>query len=127
MDDIIIYSKTWQDHERHIWEVLHCLREAGPTAKPRKCQFGMACCSYLGQVVGGGVVRQERTKIEAVQKTLTPQMKKQVKAFLSLTDYYRRFIPDYAMIPALLSDLTQKSPPQPRLPGRPSVRLPLRV
>lgn len=111
LDDIIIFSKTWQDHERHIREVLQCLREAGLTAKPSKCQFGMGHCSYLGHIVGGGAVRPEVGKIEAVQKTSTPQTKKQVRAFLGLAGYYRRFIPDYATIAAPLSDLTRKSSP----------------
>ena len=56
LDDVIVFSKTWEDHLKHIDMVLNRLREAGLTAKPVKCQFGMTHCSYLGYVVGGGEV-----------------------------------------------------------------------
>ena len=61
--------------------------------------------------MGSGLVKPEHTKIQAVEQTAPPQTKKQVRAFLGLTGYYRRFISDYASIAAHLSDLTRKNVP----------------
>ena len=71
----------------------------------------MQQCSYLGHIVGNGVVRPELDKVEAVRSSATPQTKTDVRAFLGLTGYYRRFIPDYATIALPLTDLTKKTAP----------------
>ena len=67
LDDIIIYSDTWENHLRHLTIILQQLRKANLTVNPQKCQLGMAECVYLGHVVGRGVVRPERSKVEAIQ------------------------------------------------------------
>ena len=90
----------------HIRSVFEKLRRAGLTVKPKKCQFAMARCSYLGHVVGSGEVRPEHSKLQAVQDFPTPTIKKEVRAFLGLTGYYRKFIADYALA---LTDLTKKN------------------
>jgi len=81
------------------------------TAKPRKCQFAMSECTYIGHVVGGGRVKPLPSKIEAVSFYPVPGTKKQVCTFLGLTGYYRKFMPNYAEIAAPLTDLTRKSVP----------------
>ena len=91
--------------------VLQRIQEAGLTAKPQKCQFGMDQCLYLGHIVGNGVVRPERSKLQGVESFPTPCTKTQVQCFLGLTGYYRKFIPNYADIAAPLTDLTKKSAP----------------
>ena len=111
LDDVIIFSSTWAEHLWHLEEVLNRLKEARLTAKPKKCQLGMRQCSYLGHVVGGGEVRVEKQKVEAVQRISRPETKKGVRTFLGLTGYYRRFIPDYATVAVPLTDMTRKSRP----------------
>ena len=111
LDDLIVFSETWEEHMAHLRVVLQRLREAGLTAKPRKCHFGANHCVYLGHVVGGGTVRPEHRKMEAVESFPTSQTKKQVRVFLGLAGYYRRFIPNYASMAAPLTDLTRKSLP----------------
>ena len=111
LDDLVIFSKTWEEHLQHVREVLQRLRSAGLTAKAKKCQFGMAQCVYLGHIVGSGLVRPDPVKIQAVKEFPVPHTKKQVRVFLGLAGYYRRFIPDYASIAAPLSDLTKKAAP----------------
>ena len=111
LDDLVIYSDSWEDHMLHLVKVFDRLRGAGLTAKPRKCQFGMTQCVYLGHVVGNGVVRPEQSKVEAVMSFPTPQTKKQVRAFLGVTGYYRKFIPNFATIAAPLTDLIRKNRP----------------
>ena len=92
--------------------VLNRLKEAGLTLKPPKCHFTMAECVYLGHVVGNGVVRPEVTKVEAIEHFPAPSTKKEVRQFLGLTGYYRRFIPEFASIAAPITDLTRKKEPK---------------
>ena len=79
---------------QHLRTILQQLRIANLTVKPQKCQLDMAECVYLGHVVGrGGVVRPELSKLEAIQAFSQPATKKQVRAFLGIIGYYRKFIP----------------------------------
>ena len=111
LDDLVIYSETWEDHLRHVRSVLRTLKEAGLTAKPQKCQFAMSRCTYLGHTVGGGKVSPEMDKLQAVQDFPIPTTKKEVRSFLGLTGYYRRFMPDYAANAVPLTELTRKCAP----------------
>ena len=111
LDDLVIFSRSWEEHLQHLGTVFARLWEAGLTAKPKKCQFGMSQCVYLGHVVGEGCVRVEKSKVEAVRGLPTPQTKREVRAFLGLTGYYRRFIPNYASTATPLTDLTRKTEP----------------
>ena len=111
LDGLVIYSDSWEEHLLHIKNVFDRLREAGLTAKPKKCQFAMKQCIYLGHVVGNGAIRPEQSKIEAVMSFPVPQTKKEVRAFLRVTGYYHKFIPNFATIAAPLSDLIQKNCP----------------
>ena len=111
LDDVVIRSVSWEDHIRHIRSVLLKFREAGLTTKPKKCQLAMSQCTYLGHVVGNGEVQPEESKVEAVRNYPTPKTKKQVRAFLGLTGYYRKFIPTYADLAVSLTDLIKKNAP----------------
>lgn len=71
----------------------------------------MSHCVYLGHVVGNGIVCPEPSKIKSAKSFQIPQMKKQVRAFLGLTGYYLKFIPNYAEIALPLTDLTRKNAP----------------
>ena len=111
LDDLVIFSNTWEEHLQRLGEMLERLKQANLTAKAEKCQFGMGQCTYLGHKVGGGIVEPETSKIHAVESFPKPHTKREVRAFLGLTGYYRRFIPDFASIAAPLSDLTKKQCP----------------
>ena len=111
IDDVIVFSKTWNDHLQHLEAILGKLQEAGLTVKQKKCQLGMSECGYLGHVIGSGKVCPESAKIEAVRNFEQPTTKTRVRSFLGLTGYYRKFIPDYATVAAPLTDLTRKTKP----------------
>ena len=77
-----MYSSTWSDHLHHIRSMLQRLREAGLTAKLRKCQFGMQQCVYLGFIVGSGLLKPEVGKLQAIKQLPIPKTKRDVRAFL---------------------------------------------
>ena len=76
LDDLVIFSDTWEERLVYLESILGKLREFGLTANMTKCQWAMAECTYLGHVVGGGQVKPEINKLEAVEKFLVPKTKK---------------------------------------------------
>jgi transposase InsO family protein len=111
LDDVAIFSDTWEDHLRHLGDVLRRFREAGLVANRNKCQFVRPSLKLLGFVLGGGKLKPDSDKIAAVEAFTRPINKTGVRAFLGLTGYYRRFIPDYARLAVPLTDLTRKLQP----------------
>ena len=107
LDDVVIFSDTWEEHLVYLEAILGKLCEFGLTANMTKCQWAMAECTYLGHVVGGGQVKPEINKLEAVEIFPVPKTKKDVQSFLGLTGYYRRFIKDFASIAVPLTNLTK--------------------
>ena len=67
LDDLIIFSETFEEHIDHLRAILTRLKEAGLTAKPQKCKLGTDYCSYLGHVIGGDIFRPEKDKVKAVK------------------------------------------------------------
>ncbi|XP_040195045.1 uncharacterized protein LOC120928035 [Rana temporaria] len=112
LDDIAIYSQTWEEHLRHLGIVLDRIRDANLTLKPDKCNIGMSEVQYLGHRVGCGKQRPEPAKIEAVLNWPVPRTKTQVLAFLGTAGYYRKFVPHYSDIAKPLTDLTKKTLPK---------------
>ena len=98
IDDIIIFSESFQEHLNRLVRVLQRLREAGLKLKPKKCQFAMQQVTYLGHVISAHGILPDASKIEAVADYPAPKTAKQLKQFLGLTNYYRRFINHYAAI-----------------------------
>ena len=112
LDDIVIHSSTWKEHLVHLQQVLERLQDAGLTLKLKKCEFGAAECTYLGHRIGRGGVRPEQSKVMAIKQLKRPTTKKEVRAFLGMTGYYRRFIRDFAQIAEPLTNLTKKGLPE---------------
>ena len=111
LDDVIIHSESWGEHLQHIDAVLTRLHNANLTVKPRKCQFAMQNCMYLGHIVGNKHIQPEKGKIDPVGSFLTPTSKKQVRASFGPAGYYRKFIPGFSYTAAPLTDLTRKTGP----------------
>ena len=105
MDDILIYSSTPEQHEDHIKQVLQKLREEQLYCNKKKCTFGLREVEYLGHSVGPDGVRMDDRKVEAITKWPTPTGRKDLRSFLGLAGYYRRFIERFAHRVAPMSDL----------------------
>jgi hypothetical protein len=90
----------------HLRTIFNRIRETGITLKPTKCTIAAAQVSYLGFIVGGGLVKPDQLKIEAVKNFPRPITKKDIKSFLGTVGFYRRLIPSFAEIAAPLTDMT---------------------
>ena len=111
LDDIVVFSTSWEDHLAHLAQVLARLRDAGLTVKPKKCCLAMVQTTFLGHLIGEGQVRPDPAKIEVVASWPEPKCKKQVHSFLGPAGYYRRFIPQFVTAAAPLTALTMKAQP----------------
>ena len=111
MDDILIASETWEQHMLSLKAVLKRLKEANLSAKPSKCYVGFEELSFLGHVVRKGEILPEESKVEGIGKASIPQTKKEVRSFLGMVGFYRKFIPDFSTVALPLTDLTKKNAP----------------
>ena len=98
---------------RQVAAVLESLRQAGIMANPKKCAVGRREVRYLGYHLGGGQVRPQVDKTAAIAACPRPKTKKEVRRFLGLAGYYRRFIPNFAELTSPLTDLTRKGASDP--------------
>nr|GEX14628.1 gypsy/Ty3 retroelement polyprotein [Tanacetum cinerariifolium]GEX15581.1 gypsy/Ty3 retroelement polyprotein [Tanacetum cinerariifolium] len=107
-DDILIYSKNLEEHCDHLAQVLQVMKNKTLYAKRTKCYFAVPQVEYLGHIISAQGVYTDPSKIKAMQKWPIPSTLKQLRWFLGLTGYYRRFIKDYASISQPLVALTKK-------------------
>lgn len=108
IDDVIIYSETWEKHLETIREFFRKLSEAKLTINLSKTEFGQAQVTYLGHVVGRGQVQPVNAKVEAIIKFPRPENKKQLMRFLGMAGYYRRFCSNFATVTEPLTKLLSK-------------------
>ena len=92
-------------------QVLDRLWSAKLTAKPFKCMIGYSSIECPGHSIVGQMVRPQDDKIQAIREATRPQTKRQMKSFLGLAGFYRRFIPNFSSIASPLTDLTEKDRP----------------
>lgn len=105
LDDIVIYSDTWEQHLQHLQKVLQRLQQAGLTINPLKCAVARTEIEYLGYVIGKGVVRPQVKKVEVIQQCRLPQTRKELRSFLGMAGFYNRFIPNFSGRAAALTDM----------------------
>ena len=111
IDDILIYSKNWEDHLDHIEAVLLALREAGLTANPDKCVWGAKSLEYLGHKIGYGMVGVPEARVKALKDYIKPTNQKGLRAFLGTAGYYRKFIPEFSQWAGPLFNALKKGAP----------------
>ena len=98
MDDIVIYASSLVDHSQKLKVLLGRLKTSGLSLQPEKCHFLKKEIVYLGHIITQEGVKPDPRKVEAVKNFPIPKGKKNIKQFLGLVGYYRRFIPDFAKI-----------------------------
>jgi len=108
MDDILIYAKEEEEHDRLVKEVLKRLQDNGLAVSPEKCVWKEQEVEFLGYIIGRNGVRMSEGKIKAVLDWETPRSLKEVQSFLGFANFYRRFIQDYSRIARPLTELTKK-------------------
>ena len=105
LDDVVIFSDTWDMHVQRIRALFDRLAEARLTVNLAKCEFARATVTYLGRVVGQGQVRPVDAKVRAVAQYPAPTTKKELMRFLGLVGYYRSFCKNFSTVVAPLTDL----------------------
>ena len=110
IDDLMIFTSTdnQEEHDRIVLEVLRCLCDNDLFVKPKKCCFRVTEVDFLGMIVPCDGIKMDPEKVNAILKCPEPTNVKQVCAFLGLSNFYRRFIKDYAIISHPMVDLTCK-------------------
>ena len=107
-DDTTVFSNSWQEHLSHLREVFTVISKANLTIRPSKCVIGAPEIEVVGHVVGNGKIRTKIDKVKTIMDYPRPSTKKELRAFLGLIGYYRKFIKDFATVALPLTDLTRK-------------------
>ncbi|CDH61371.1 retrotransposon ty3-gypsy subclass [Lichtheimia corymbifera JMRC:FSU:9682] len=107
LDDILIYSKSKEEHELHVRKVLQRLRDEKLIANIKKCEFYKTELEFLGFHISAGGYLPSRAKVKAIQEWPTPTNVHEVRQFVGLGSHYRRFIRNFAAIASPLTDLTK--------------------
>ena len=108
LDDVLIYSPNVKTHLKHLRQVFQRMREADLRLKMEKCNFLKAHLQYLGHIISGKGIEPVPEQLESIKKMPAPTTPKEVKQFLGLIGYYRKFVPRFADIARPLTSLTKK-------------------
>ncbi|GJT79735.1 putative reverse transcriptase domain-containing protein [Tanacetum coccineum] len=109
IDDILIYSRNKEEHADHLRIILELLKKEKLYAKFSKCDFWISIVQFLGHVIDSQGIHVDPAKIEAVKNWASPTTPTEIRQFLGLAGYYRRFIKDFSKIAKSLTELTQKN------------------
>jgi hypothetical protein len=108
IDDILIYSKNEKEHAKHLRIVLQCLRDHKLYAKFSKCEFWLNSVKFLGHTISKDGISIDPSKVQEVMDWKPPKSVHQIRSFLGLAGYYRRFIPDFSRIMKPMTKLLKK-------------------
>ena len=106
LDDILIFNSSWEEHIKHVNQVLEILEREKLYLKMSKCEFGKTSLVYLGYIIGGVQLKIDPTKVEVIVKWPRPQNVIEVRSFLGAIQYWRKFIANFSFIASSLHALT---------------------
>jgi hypothetical protein len=106
LDDILIFSRTREEHIKHVRQILSVLQREKLFVKLSKCEFGKTSLVYLGYIVGGGELKIDPSKVEVIVNWPRPKNVTEVRSFMGETQYWRKFIANFSLIAAPLHALT---------------------
>ena len=109
VDDILVHTVVWTEHMAILRELLNKIRKVGLTIHPSKCCLDYSFLELICHMVGSNRIAMEEDKLDKIQDATAPKRKKQVKSFVGLARYYRKFLPNYAVVATPLTDLTEKA------------------
>jgi hypothetical protein len=109
IDDILIFSKTEEEHEKHLRMVLEKLRSNQLYAKFSKCEFWLREVAFLGHVISAGGILVDPSKVKGVLNWMPPTNASEIRSFLGLVGYYRRFMKDFSKIAKPMTRLLEKN------------------
>ena len=108
LDDIVIYNQSLEEHVEHLRQVFRVLRENQLYVKKEKCSFAQREIPFLSHIVGSGQIRMDGSKVRAIDEWEPPTKVTELRSFLGLVNYYRRFIKGYSNITSPLTDMLKK-------------------
>ena len=109
IEDILVYSKDWENHDTHLWVVLETLRKERLYAKLNKCEFWLREVSFLGHIVSEEGIQVDSKKVEVIIEWKPLRNVTKVRSFLRLSGYYRRFVKGFLMTATLMTRLIQEN------------------
>ena len=109
LDDIVVFAKTAEEHLQRLEVVFERLLNAGLKIKPAKCSFFQRSVAFLGHIVSGDGIETDPEKVRAVMEWPVPTSVTEVRSFLGLASYYRRFVRDFSKLAKPMNALTQKN------------------
>ena len=112
IDDVVVFSRSWEVHIEHLESVLKALSSHGFTIKPGKCTWAAQSIEYLGFAVGDGKLSVPEARIQSIQAITQPTTITQLRSFLGTLGDYRRFVPKFASLAASLTPATKKDQPK---------------
>lgn len=107
LDDILICSRMWEEHLKHVKQTLDVLKREKLYVKLSKCEFGKTSLNYLGHIVGGGELKIDPSKVATIVNKPKPRSTREVRSFLGAVKYWRKFISNFSWIAAHLHALTE--------------------
>jgi len=106
LEDILVFSKIWDEHVKHVKQILDVLKRENFYVKLSKCEYGRTSLNYLGYTVGDGELKIDPSKVEVIVNWPKPKSATKVRSFLGATQYWRKFIANFSLIASPLHALT---------------------
>jgi len=112
LDDVIMHTKDWAQHLLALRDFFNHIRQAKLTLRPSKCEIGEKTVTFLGHSLSEGIMLPREETVDKILKAPPPKTIKQLRSFLGLASFYRKYVPDFAAIATPLSDATKKGSPK---------------